>query len=194
MGKRELITGAPGTENNTVIFFSSDNGPHLEGGADPDFFNSNGPFRGYKRDLYEGGIRVPFVAYWPGKVKPGKSAHISAFRDFLPTCCDLAGIRIPAGTDGISFLHSVLHTSGHQKEHEYLYWEFHEKGMSQAVRTGNWKGVKSSNNREIELYDLKNDPGETQNIAGTNIDVVKKIRERLEKCRTESVIWPSPEK
>ncbi|MBD3383612.1 sulfatase-like hydrolase/transferase [candidate division KSB1 bacterium] len=111
---------------NTLIVFSSDNGPHLEGGADPDYFNSNGPLRGYKRDLYEGGIRVPLIARWDGLHKKGESTdHVCAFWDILPTFCQIAGRSTPENIDGISFLPLLKGTVEEQKKHEYLYWEFH---------------------------------------------------------------------
>lgn len=181
-----------GLEKNTLIIFTTDNGPHQEGGADPDFFNSNGGFRGYKRDLYEGGVRVPMVAKWDGVIKPGTTSnHISAFWDMLPTFCDLAGIESPAGIDGIS-LAPTLTGNGLQKEHEYLYWEFHERGGRQAVRMGNWKGVKYnvfSGKSKVELYDLSVDPSESNNIADENPDVVTKIEELMKSARTHSDIF-----
>ncbi len=157
-----------GIEKNTYVFFSSDNGPHFEGGAHPDYFDSNGPFRGGKRDLYEGGIRVPFVAWAPGHIEPGtRSDHISAFWDFPVTACDLAGVPLLEQTDGISFVPTLHGTA--QAKHRYLYWEFHEQGGKQAVRIGNWKGVRLNVNKNpdgpIEIYDLAKDPGETTNVS-----------------------------
>ncbi len=167
-----------GIAENTIIIFTSDNGPHLEGGADPDFFDSNGKFRGYKRDLYEGGIRVPTIAYWPGKIKKNSiSAHISAFWDFLPTVSDIVKLKTPSNTDGISFLPELLGEK--QKEHDYLYWEFMEHGGRQAVRNGDWKGIRlnMSNNPDapIELYNLSIDAGEQNNVAANNPQIVAKI-------------------
>ena len=155
--------------DNTLFIFTSDNGPHLEGGADPDFFNSNGPYQGYKRDFYEGGIRVPMIIRWPDRVKSGTTSdHISAFWDILPTLCDVTGINLQHQVDGISFLPTLLGEDFQQKN-DYLYWEFYEQGGKQAVRFGNWKGirlgVKENRNAPIELYDLSNDPGEANNIA-----------------------------
>lgn len=123
-----------GLDDNTLVIFTSDNGPHREGGHDPGFWDSNGPLKGLKRDLYEGGIRVPFLARWPGKIKPGSASdHISAFWDMLPTFCEMAGIAAPKDTDGISILPALLDKK--QKEHDYLYWEFTERGGSQALRS-----------------------------------------------------------
>ncbi len=171
-------------DENTIVMFSSDNGPHKEGGADPDFFDSNGPFKGYKRDLYEGGIRVPMLARWPGRVPAGTTTdHVSAFWDLMPTCADLAGIKAETKTDGISFLPTLLGDQARQKHHDHLYWEFHERGGKQAVRMGRWKAVRQKVKRPpespIELYDLSTDPGETNNIAAAQPDVVKHMAELM---------------
>lgn len=129
--------------DNTLIIFTSDNGPHREGGADPDFFNSNGDLRGYKRDLYEGGIRVPMIATWDNMInKDSRTDHISAFWDFLPTISELVGVESPRNIDGISFLPTLSGNPSNQEKHEYLYWEFHELGGRQAVRKDNWKLVR----------------------------------------------------
>jgi arylsulfatase A len=183
-----------GLEKNTIVVFASDNGPHLEGGADPDYFMSNGDLRGYKRDMYEGGIRTPMLVKWPGKVKPGtRSNHISAFWDILPTFADITGAHVPEGLDGISFLPTLLGRKG-QKEHDYLYWEFHEQGGKVAVRMGNWKAVSLDvdNNKLVvtELYDLSNDIGETDNIADANTDIVKKIEGIMKQVHVKSEDFP----
>lgn len=182
-----------GIEKNTIVIFASDNGPHLEGGADPDYFNSNGALRGYKRDMYEGGIRTPMLVRWPGKVKPGsENDHISAFWDILPTFAEITGAESPAGIDGISFLPSLLGKK--QKEHEYLYWEFHEQGGKTAARMGNWKAVKLNIDKtpqgETELYDLSTDIGETRNVASSNPEIVKKMEEIMKQAHSESDIFP----
>ena len=133
---------AQGLDKNTLIIFSSDNGPHIEGGADPKFFKSSGPFKGVKRDLYEGGIREPFVASWQGVIKPNsESNHIGAFWDLLPTFAELAGAKSRKGIDGRSFA-NVLTGKGKAPQHDFLYWEFHEQGGKQAVRQGKWKAIR----------------------------------------------------
>jgi arylsulfatase A len=180
-----------GIDEDTIVLFSSDNGPHEEGGHDPEFFDSNGPLRGIKRDLYEGGIRVPMIIRWPGRVQAGSfSSHVSAFWDFLPTVCDLAEIPVPDGIDGISFVPEILGIKKKQPNHGYLYWEFHErKTTDQAIRMGRWKAVRHTPIGPIELYDLETDIGETTNIADHNPGVVEKIRVLLEQARTPHPIW-----
>lgn len=176
-----------GLDENTLVFFTSDNGPHREGGADPDFFDSNGPLRGIKRDLTEGGIRVPMIARWPGKVKPGVSEFVWAHWDFLPTAAELAGAKAPEGIDGISVVPTLY--GKEQKPHEYLYWEFHERGFDQALRMGDFKAVRNGLGEPLQVYDLKNDVGETNNIAGQNAELVAKMEALLKSARTESDKW-----
>ncbi len=178
-----------GIAENTIIIFTSDNGPHKEGGADPKYFNSNGNLRGFKRDFYEGGIRVPMLAYWPKKIKANAtSKHISAFWDFLPTVCEIAQVQKPQNTDGISFLPTLLGEK--QKSHEYLYWEFPNRGGSQAVRLGDWKGIRlnMTKNAEapIELYNLATDLGEQNDIATENPEIVERISNIMEAAHTYS--------
>jgi arylsulfatase A-like enzyme len=176
-------------EDNTVVFFTSDNGPHQEGGVDPKFFQSGGPLRGIKRDLYEGGIRVPLIARWPGKIKPGVSDLPAAFWDFLPTAAELAGAKAPAHIDGISLL-PTLRGQPQTNQHAFLYWEFHERGFQQAVRMGDWKAVRLKVGQPLELYNLQTDLGETTDVAGQNPGVVAKIEAYLKTARTESELWP----
>jgi len=183
-----------GIEDNTIIVFTSDNGPHKEGGADPDYFNSNGDFKGTKRDLYEGGIRVPMIAKWPGKIKANsKTDHISAFWDVFPTFSQITGLEVPANIDGISFLPEILGNQENQKKHQYLYWEFHEKGGRQALRKGNWKAVKynvlKNPNKRMELYDLANDVGEENNVAKQYPDVVQEMEAIFLEARTSSDVF-----
>lgn len=182
-----------GLSGNTMIVFTSDNGPHLEGGADPDFFDSNGPFRGYKRDLYEGGIRVPFIVKWPGKVQAGSScSHVSAFWDFLPTAAEITGAEIPQDVkiDGISYLPSLV-GSGRQEEHGYMYWEFHESGGRQALRKGDWKAVRYnvSGGGPLQLYDLSSDIGETHDVAAGHPDLVQELDSLMSAARTPSALF-----
>jgi len=181
-------------DDDTIVFFSSDNGPHKEGGLDPKFFSAAGPLRGIKRDLYEGGIRIPLLARWPGKIKAGGvSDHVCAFWDFLPTAIEIAGAKPPKGIDGISLMPTLLGAKAagrEQEKHEFMYWEFHEGGSKQAVRMGDWKAVRLKPQGPLELYDLKNDPGETTNLADKQPDVVAKIEAYLKMARTESKEWP----
>ncbi|MCF7955057.1 MAG: arylsulfatase [Phycisphaerae bacterium] len=182
-----------GIDDNTIVMFTSDNGPHLEGGHDPRFFDSNGPLRGFKRDLYEGGIRVPMIARWPGKIKPNtQTDHISAFWDVLPTLCEIANIEPLKNIDGISFLPTMLGEK--QKQHEYLYWEFHEQGGRQAVRVGKWKGVRlkvfSNPNAPIELYNLETDIGEETDIADKHPEIIAKMNKIMKEARIHNSNWP----
>jgi arylsulfatase A-like enzyme len=185
-------------DDKTIIFFSSDNGPHKEGGADPKFFKSSGPLRGIKRDLYEGGIRVPMIARWPGRIRAGAvSDQVWAFWDFLPTVAEFAGAKPPEKLDGLSMVPALLgekQAGRPQPNHEFLYWEFHEGGFSQAVRMGDWKLVRRPYGKDPapELYNLKDDVGEANNVAGEYKDVVAKIEAYLKDARTEAKQWPVP--
>ena len=183
-------------DRNTVVFFSSDNGPHREGGNDPAFFTSSGPFRGFKRSLTDGGVRVPGIVRWTGVARSGTvSDHVWAFCDFLPTACELAGVEPQPGLDGHSILPAITGRGG-QRQHEFLYWEFHEGGTKQAVRYRDWKAIRQAPGRPLELYKLKDDVSESQNVAAKNPDVVKRIEDYLKTARTESKEFPirSPQK
>ncbi|WP_051107187.1 arylsulfatase [Niabella aurantiaca] len=184
---------ALGIDKNTLVIFSSDNGPHKEGGNDPVFFNSSGGLKGIKRDLYEGGIRAPFITRWPGKIKAGTRSDFSgAFWDLLPTFAALAGTEVPADVDGISIVPALLGEK--QKEHPFLYWELHEDGGKQAVRMGRWKGVRKnvfeSDAAAVELYDLRTDPGEQQNVAATHPQIVSAIAGIMSRSHTENPNFP----
>ena len=175
-----------GIADNTIIVFTSDNGPHLEGGADPDFFNSNGELRGY-----EGGIRVPFIVRWNNVVKENSmSEHISAFWDFMPTIADAIGAELPENIDGISYL-PELTGNGNQQNHDYLYWEFHENNGRQAIRKGNWKAVKYDvhNNGKIELYNLAADISEKNNLAEMYPEKVAEFDSLMKASRSESDLF-----
>ncbi|MBI2928183.1 MAG: arylsulfatase [Verrucomicrobia bacterium] len=177
-------------DERTIIFFSSDNGPHKEGGIDPKFFQSSGPLRGIKRDLYEGGIRVPMLVRWPGKIKAGATnGEPWAFWDFLPTAAEIAGVKPPKDIDGISLLPTLLGQK-QTNRHEFFYWEFHEKGSKQAVRMDDWKALRLAPGKPLELYNLKTDLGETTSVAEHHPEVVAKIEEYLKTARTESAEWP----
>ncbi|MDE3237162.1 MAG: arylsulfatase [Bacteroidota bacterium] len=182
-----------GMDENTLVVFTSDNGPHKEGGGDPFFFQSSGKLTGIKRDLYEGGIREPFIARWKGVIDPSSvTKDVCAMWDMYPTFLELAGIQLQQKTDGISIV-PALHQQK-QPEHEYLYWELHESGGKQAVRYGKWKGVRldvSKNpDNPIELYDLENDPAEKNNIAGQHPNIVEKIAGFMKEAHVENPTWP----
>jgi arylsulfatase A-like enzyme len=184
---------ALGLSENTMIIFTSDNGPHREGGADPDFFDSNGIFRGYKRDLYEGGIRVPTIVKWPGKVRPGSTSdHVSAFWDWLPTFAELVGKNEPSEIDGISLLPTIL-GKNEQAKHDHLYWEFHELGGRQAMQKGGWKlvkyQIKDAEKMTVELYNLSVDPGETQNLSAENPEKVAELEELIKKAHQPNPVF-----
>lgn len=184
-----------GLDSNTIIIFSSDNGPHVEGGADPTYFSSGGGFRGVKRDLYEGGIRVPFVVRWAGTIEQGsKGEFVGAFWDILPTLADIIETPIPPISDGISFKKSLLGDETNQKQHDFLYWEFHEQSGKQAVRWGKWKGIrleaKKIGSKIFELYDLEADSFEKNNVAEQNSNIVSHILRLMEQAHEESEIFP----
>lgn len=181
-----------GLDERTLVLFSSDNGPHREGGFDPAFNDSSGPLRGIKRDLYEGGIRVPFIARWPGRVPAGRvSGQVTAFWDFLPTVAELAGVANPPACDGISIAPTLLGRPP-RRQHEFLYWEFFEGGFKQAIRAGDWKGIRLAPGRPLELYDLKTDLGETRDLAASRPEVVKRLDRLLARAREDSPDWPVP--
>jgi len=191
-----------GIDKNTLVIFTSDNGPHYEGGHKPGFWDSNGPLKGHKRDLYEGGIRVPFIARWPGRIKAGSTTDLpSAFWDFMPTCAEIAGIEPPKGIDGISYLPTLLGRTDKQKKHEYLYWEFYAFGGTTAIRMGHWKGVRRGVKKKpdgpLQLFNLKDDIGEKKNIADKHPDIVRKLDELMKAAHRDSKLWsfkPRPRK
>lgn len=185
-----------GLAENTLIIFTSDNGPHVEGGGDPDYFDSNGPFTGYKRDLYEGGIRVPMLARWQGRITSGtETDHVSAFWDVMPTLADILNIELGRKIDGISFL-PVLEGRTDQRKHEYLYWEFHERGGRQALRKDDWKivryDIEKDPSGDLQLFNLKNDPSESQNLATGHPEKLKELAGLMEKARVTNDIFRFP--
>jgi arylsulfatase A-like enzyme len=184
-----------GLDKDTLVFFTSDNGPHREGGNDPDFNHSRGPLRGIKRDLYEGGVRVPLIARWPGKVAAGSTSDfVGAFWDVMPTLAELAGAgaRLPARLDGVSFVPTLLGQKAKQKQHDSLYWVFYERGGARALRMGRWKAVQQPASAPIELYDLDKDLGERNDVARLHSDVVVKMRKVMDESYTPSARWKFP--
>ena len=179
-----------GLAENTLVMFTSDNGTTYTGGVDAEYFEGTGGLRGLKGSVYEGGIRVPLIARWPGRIEPGsQSDHVSAFWDMMPTFADVVGVTAPEGIDGVSFLPTLLGEAG-QAERDHLYWEYH--GLwngAQAVRIGQWKGVRLGGHDDpdapIELYDLRVDPNETTDVGADHPDIVARVRAVME-SRTES--------
>ncbi|MEM6329370.1 MAG: arylsulfatase [Planctomycetota bacterium] len=189
-----------GLAEDTLVLFASDNGAMSEGHWRSEYFQSSGPLRGGKRDLYEGGIRTPLIAWWPGTVTPGgQSDHLSAFWDFAPTACELAGLPplTAEETDGISYAATLRGDAAAQRQHGLLYWEFYERGGKQAVRLGGgdsrWKGVRLQVGRDrngpIELYDLQADLGETTDVAAEHPEVVQRVSRAMDAAHTPSPIF-----
>lgn len=179
-----------GITENTLVIFSSDNGPEYE--RKDRFFNSNGDLRGGKRDLYEGGIRVPMVAWWPGQIKPGtRSDHLSAFWDFLPTACEAAGIApTDDEIDGISYLPTLLGETDRQQQHDYLYWEFKEQeGSIQAIRKDNWKAIRRFT-KPLRLFDLSSDFEEFSDVAADYPKIASQMKELFKTARSENAAFP----
>jgi arylsulfatase A-like enzyme len=185
-----------GLEDTTLVIFTSDNGPHREGGPNynPTFFTASGPLRGIKRDLWDGGIRVPFLARWPGKIKAGEtSAQVGYFGDIMATLADLADVKTPARTDGVSLVPTLL-GRGVQSKHEFLYWEFYENGTSQCVLLGDrWKGLRlKSPAAPIALYDLSTDLGEQKDVAAQAPAIVARIAEIMRTEHVDNEHWKLP--
>jgi arylsulfatase A-like enzyme len=187
-----------GLDENTLVLFSSDNGPHREGGPNygPEFFTASGPLRGIKRDLWDGGIRVPFIARWPGRIKAGTvSAHVAYFGDFMTTWAELAGAKPPAGLDSISFVPTLL-GRGPQAKHDFLYWEFYEGGISQTVLLGDrWKGLRlKTTTAPMLIYDLTSDLGEQADVAAKNPELVARVAEIMRTAHVDNEYWKIPAK
>lgn len=183
-----------GIDDETLVLFTSDNGPHQEGGHRMEFFNSNGPLRGMKRDLYEGGIRVPFIARWPGRIPAGTSSDLhSGFQDLLPTLAELAGAELPAEADGISLWPTLGGNPDQQRRHDFLYWEFSEQKGKQAVLRDQWKLIRlqvGTNSPVTELYDLAADPAEVNNVAARHPEVVNQLSRLMDASHTPSQQYP----
>jgi len=181
-----------GLDRDTIVFFTSDNGGYPDGKA-RQMFKPMGPLRGQKGNLYEGGLRVPMIVRWPGRIAPGTTSDaVWAFWDFFPTACELAGVEPPKGIDGLSALPAIV---GRDRKgpHEFLYWEFRTRGFSQAVRWGRWKGIRNGTRAPLALYDLEADPGEKNNVAAAHPDVVARIEAFMARSRTPSEHWPALE-
>ena len=195
IGKLLTLLKELGLDEKTLVFFSSDNGAVFPlSGTDPVFFNSTAGLRGYKQDLYEGGIRTPFLARWPGKIKAGSTNHhMGAFWDMMPTFCELTGVTPPSDIDGISILPTLLGKTEAQKQHDHLYWEYHSGGSDQAVRFGDWKAIRhkvvKNPDATPELYNLKDDPAEKTDVSAQHPDALAKAVKLLKESRT-----PSPRK
>ncbi|MCB1237531.1 MAG: arylsulfatase [Verrucomicrobiae bacterium] len=180
---------ALGIAEKTLVLFSSDNGPHQEGNHETEFFNSNGDLNGKKRDLTEGGVRVPTIAWWPGQIAPGGVTDLlSGFQDFLPTAAALAGATSPEKLDGFSLVPTLLGNAGAQRKHEFLYWEFQEQGGKTAVVTERWKGLRLKTDQDpdgpVLLYDLRADPAETKDVAAEHPEVVRQMVEWMRASHT----------
>lgn len=194
VGDVMALVDSLGIREKTLIIFTSDNGPHREGGANPRYFKSNGPFQGFKKDLYEGGVRMPFIASCPGTISQGAvSDHVSTFWDMMPTFAEMTGTELPVATDGLSMMPTLLGREG-QKQHDFLYWEFHEQGGKQAVRWGNWKGLRlnviDDPDARIQLFDLTTDAHEDHDVADQHPDVVARIAEMMRQSHTPSELFP----
>jgi arylsulfatase A-like enzyme len=176
-------------DERTLVVFASDNGAAWR----DEVFNHSGPLRGYKRDMYEGGLRSPSIARWPGRIKAGAvSEQVWAFWDVLPTLAELTGQSPPSGPDGVSILPALL--EGKVVDHPPLYFEFHERGFEQAARIGDWKAVRHGPKLPVELYDLKTDFSERNDAADRNPEVVKRFEEYFKTARTDSATWPIRER
>ncbi len=185
-----------GLRDNTLVIFTSDNGPHKESGNDPNFFSSSGTVRGTKRDLYDGGIRVPMIVRWPGKVKPGtESDHISYHGDLMATVGEVTGTPVPEKLDSVSYLPTLLGQKERQKQHPYLYWEFYEQGSRQAVRVGKWKAVRQPMlSGPVEIYDVTADAKELKDLSAEYPDVAKRMARLMDEAHVPNPNWKVPQR
>jgi arylsulfatase A-like enzyme len=191
VGRIMALVKKLGIDENTIVFFTSDNGPYKGSPIPIEFFDSNGVLRGGKRDVYEGGIRIPMIVRWPGRIRRGHvSEQVWAFWDFLPTAAELADLPVPKDIDGISMLPALLGKT--QKSHDYLYWDYGHvrKTYKQAVRMGHWKGVRNGATAPIELYNLKDDLGEGADVASKHPEVVTQIEQIMRTAPADSEDYP----
>jgi arylsulfatase A-like enzyme len=181
-----------GLAENTLVIFTSDNGPHNESSHNLARFQPSGPLTGIKRSLTDGGIRVPTIAWWPGRIQPGtESPHVGYFGDWFATAVELAGAELPPGLDSLSFVPTLLGQTDRQPRHEFLYWEFHEGGFRQAaLYQGRWKGHRAGGPDEpVRLYDLENDLAEQNDVASAHPEIARTISDYLKSARTDSPDW-----
>jgi len=191
VGRLMALLEERGLDSNTIVFFCSDNGWTPSYTGKNSILASGGPLRGNKGNLYEGGLRVPMIVRWPGHIRPGTTSdQVWAFWDVLPTLADLAGARPPQGVDGISMLPAIL-GKPQEKQHAYLYWEFRTGSFQQAVRCGDWKGIRQGTEAPLELYNLADDLSEKHNVAAEHPDIVQRIEGYMAEARTESKHWPA---
>ena len=195
VGKLLDLLARLGLGEKTLVLFSSDNGPHQEGGNDPHFNDSNGPLAGIKRDLTEGGIRVPFIARWPGQIAPGTtSSFVGGFQDFLPTAAELAGAAssVPSDCDGVSIVPTLRGSSSQQKQHDFLYWTFYERGGGRAIRAGDWKLVQQPLSSSERLYNLAQDIGEERDLAAEQRQLVAQLTTKMDSAYVPHENWKFP--
>lgn len=192
VGRLLALLREQGLEKNTLVIFTSDNGPHNESNHNLARFNPSGPLTGIKRSLTDGGIRVPMIAWWPDKIAAGtKTDHVAYFGDWMATAAELAGEKTPAECDSLSFVPTLLGQKDQQRQHEFLYWEFHEGGFKQAaLYQGRWKGIRSgSPSANVALFDQEADIGEKTNVATQHPEIAAKIEEYLSRARSTSPDW-----
>lgn len=184
VGRIVSLLAELGIERETLVIFTSDNGPHSEGGHTHRYFDSNGPFRGHKRDLLEGGIRIPFIANWPGTIAPGQiTDHPSGFQDFLPTACEMASVPVPDTIDGISYLPTLVGSNDAQRAHKQLYWRFKQQ---EALRSGRWKLLRDNRDAPARLFDLTSDPAELRDLSADYPEEARKLVEQMNLIRDGS--------
>ncbi|MDX2034720.1 MAG: arylsulfatase [Blastocatellia bacterium] len=185
---------ALGLDRDTLVIFTSDNGPHAEGRNNQALFTPAGPLRGMKRALYEGGVRVPFIVRWPGKVRAGAvSDHMGYFGDWMATVGELTNQALPAGLDSISFLPALTGRAAKQRQHKYLYFEFYEQGGRQSVRFGKWKAIREPmRTGRVQLYDLSTDLGEKTDVADANPAIVRQAAAYMDEAHVDDPAWPVP--
>lgn len=195
VGKLMALLKKLNLDERTLVLFSSDNGPHQEGGNDPQFNDSNGPLQGIKRDLTEGGIRVPFIARWPGQIAAGTTSHfVGGFQDFMPTAAELSGASgVPSDCDGLSIVPTLRGSAEKQKQHDLLFWTFYERGGGRAARSGDWKIVQQPLNSPVRLYNLAKDIGEAHDLAAEQPTIAADLTKKMDAAYVPHENWKFPE-